>query len=88
LRRDEEAGGGYMEIRLYRKADDEDNLMIASVGLKVYDIPHIIALCNSQNNLKLYKEFNFDKVLLNNNEMDELFNTVKGFVQNAVKNEV
>jgi hypothetical protein len=68
--------------------NDADNLMIASVGLKVYSISHIIALCNSQNNLKLYNEFNFDKVLLFNNEMDELFNIVKGFVQNAIKNEV
>lgn len=68
--------------------NDADNLMIASVGLKVYSISHIITLCNSQNNLKLYNEFNFDKVLLFNSEMDELFNIVKGFVQNAIKNEV
>lgn len=68
--------------------NDADNLMIASVGLKVYSISNIIALCNSQNNLKLYNEFNFDKVLLYNEEMDKLFNIAKGFVQNAVKTEV
>lgn len=68
--------------------NDVENLMISSVGLKVYGISHIIALCNSQNNLKLYSEFNFERVLLYNNEMDALFNIVKGFMQNVVKNEV
>jgi Trk K+ transport system NAD-binding subunit len=68
--------------------NDVDNMMIGSVGLKVYGISHIIALCNSQNNLKLYNEFNFDKVLLYDAEMDKLFNIVKGFVKNAIENEV
>jgi hypothetical protein len=67
---------------------DVDNLMMASVGLKIYGISHVIALCNSQNNLKLYNEFNFDKVILYKNEMDGLFNIVKEFVQNAIENEV
>jgi hypothetical protein len=68
--------------------NDVDNLMIASIGLKVYSISHIIALCNNQNNLRMYSEFNFEKVLLYHDEMDELFNIVKEFVQNVVKNEV
>jgi hypothetical protein len=68
--------------------NDVDNLMISSVGLKVYSISHIIALCNNQNNLRMYNEFNFEKVLLYHNEMDELCNIVKGIVQNVVKNEV
>jgi hypothetical protein len=45
-------------------------------------------LCNNQNNLRMYSEFNFEKVLLYHDEMDELFNIVKEFVQNVVKNEV
>ena len=68
--------------------NDVDNLMIASVGRKVYGISHIITLCNSQNNLRMYNEFNFEKVLLYDDKMDDHLNIVKGFVQNAVKNEV
>lgn len=68
--------------------NDIENLMLASVGLKVYGISPIIALCNSQNNLKLYNELNIDNVVLNNDEIGELFNVVKGLVQNAIKNEI
>ena len=68
--------------------NDVDNLMLGSVGLKIYGISHIISLCNSQSNLKLYNEFNFDKVLLYDNEVSNLFNIVKGFMQNAIKDEV
>lgn len=68
--------------------NDADNLMIGSVGLKVYCISHILTLCNSQRNMRMYSEFNFDQVLLYNEEIQKLFFNIKGFVHNAVKDEV
>ncbi|MCR1898477.1 hypothetical protein NSA47_05665 [Irregularibacter muris] len=68
--------------------NDVDNLMVSSIGLKVYGIPHIIILCNNKNNLKIYREFNFDKVLLYTDEIDKLLNIMKETIENAVKKEI
>jgi hypothetical protein len=67
---------------------DVDNLMISSIGLKVYSISQVITLCNSQSNLKIYNEFNFDKVLLHGDETDKLFNDIKGWLQDEVKDQI
>ncbi|MCC5911726.1 MAG: hypothetical protein JJT76_14975 [Clostridiaceae bacterium] len=65
--------------------NDVDNLMISSVAFKIYSIPSIIALCNNQSHLKIYNEFNFDEVLLYNDKIDRLLNSLKGWVEDAVK---
>lgn len=67
---------------------DTDNLMVSSVGFKVYSIPSVIALCNNQNYLKIYKEFNFAKTLLYTYETDKLFNAIKELVEDAVKDKI
>ncbi len=67
--------------------NDVDNLTISSIILKVYCISCIIALCNNQSNLKIYNEFNFEKVLFNG-EIDGLYDIAKEFIQNAIKNKV
>jgi len=64
--------------------NDADNLMISSVGLKIYCISHVATLCNNKSNLKIYKEFNFDKIILGNNEIDEYFSILKKYIQNTV----
>ena len=68
--------------------DDVDNLMISSVAFKVYSIPSVIALCNNQSNLKIYNEFRFDEVLLYNDNITVLFNTIKGWLEDAAKDKV
>lgn len=64
---------------------DVDNLITSSVGIKVYSISHVIALCNVQNNLKIYNDFYFDKVILYQKEIDILLSSIKESLQNAVK---
>lgn len=66
--------------------NDADNLMLSSIGHKVYSIPHIITLCNSRDNLKVYNEFNFEKVIMYDDEIDVIYNEVKGLMDNATKN--
>lgn len=65
--------------------NDSDNLIIGSIGLKVYSIPYIITLCNSWENLKIYNEFNFDKVILYDDNIDDIYNVIKELVEIAVK---
>ena len=65
--------------------NDADNLIISSVGLKVYSIPHIITICNSQENLRIYNEFNFDKVILYDEDIEKTYNVIKELVDNAIK---
>lgn len=67
--------------------NDADNLMLSSIGLKVYSIPHIITLCNSRDNLKIYNEFNFEKVIMYDDEIDKIYNDVKGLIENVTKNQ-
>ena len=66
---------------------DVDNLITSSVAIKVYSISRVIALCNIQNNFKIYNDFHFDKVILYQKEIDILFSSVKESLQNAVKQE-
>lgn len=66
---------------------DVDNLTISSIAVKVYCISRIITLCNNQNNLKIYSEFNFEKILFNR-EIDEIYDIAKEFIQNATKNKI
>lgn len=68
--------------------NDVDNLMISSIAFKVYSIPSVVALCNSQSHLKIYNEFRFDEVLLYNDNIDRLFNAIKGWIEDAVKDKV
>lgn len=60
---------------------DVENLVIGSIGLKIYSIPHIITICNSQVNLKFFEEFNFSEVLLYTDETNKLFKILKGSIQ-------
>ncbi|ABR49440.1 hypothetical protein Amet_3311 [Alkaliphilus metalliredigens QYMF] len=67
--------------------NDVDNLMISSVAFKIYSIPSVIVLCNNQSHLKIYNEFNFDEVLLYSDNIDRLFSAIKGWVEDAVKDQ-
>lgn len=67
---------------------DTDNLIISSIGLKVYSIPHIITLCNNRDNLKVYSEFNFEKVIMYDDAINLVYEDVKGVMENAIKNQV
>lgn len=67
--------------------NDVDNLTISSIGFKVYSIANIFSLCNTKSNLKIYKEFNVNDVLLYDSGIDNIFNNIKGLVENAVKNQ-
>ncbi|SES63690.1 hypothetical protein SAMN05660297_00026 [Natronincola peptidivorans] len=63
---------------------DADNLMVGSIGFKIYSIPNVISLCNNQKYLKIYNEFSFIKALPYNHDIDKLFNAIKGVIEDAV----
>ena len=78
----------YRYICLFALSDnDTDNLTISSIAAKIYSIPNITALCNSQGNLKMYKEFSINNVLLYDGGIDKVFSIIKGLVEDAIKTE-
>lgn len=64
--------------------NDADNLMVGRVGLKLYSIPKIVGLCNREDNLKIYKEFNFNRALLQNSGIDKVFINIKELLEKEI----
>ncbi|GEM_PF-3274031 len=65
--------------------NDADNLTVSSIGFKIYSISNVTALCNNQENLKMYKEFSVHNVLLYD-DIDKVFGMIKGLVEDGNKN--
>lgn len=57
--------------------NDVDNLMISAIGKKVCSIPHIVSLCNNNENLKIYDDFDMEKVITLDNDISYIFNLIK-----------
>ncbi|MPW27246.1 hypothetical protein GC105_15875 [Alkalibaculum sp. M08DMB] len=67
--------------------NDANNLITSSVATKVYSIINVIALCNYQNNMKIYNDLNFIEVILRKNDTNSHLSIIKESLQNAVKYE-
>ncbi len=64
---------------------DADNLMLSSIGLKVYSIPKVVALCNDQNYWKMYKEFKLHRILLQEEGNHKLLKDIEELLEEAAE---
>ncbi|MGB4311371.1 MAG: hypothetical protein ACOX0L_08015 [Natronincolaceae bacterium] len=64
--------------------NDVDNLMISAIGKKVCSIPHIVSLCNNNENLKIYDGFDMEKVITLDNDIGYMFNLIKEVVDSEI----
>lgn len=61
--------------------NDADNLMISSIGLKIYSIPKTVAMCNNKDYLKVYKEFPLERILLQEEGRQRLLGAIEEFLE-------
>lgn len=79
----------YKYLSLFALSDnDTDNLIISSIGNKVCAIPYTIAICNSIDNLKVYNQFNLEKVLLRDEQIDRMYSVVREMVEDVIKSKI
>lgn len=79
----------YKYLSLFALSDnDTDNLIISSIGNKVCAIPFTIAICNSIDNLKVYNQFNLEKVLLYDGQIDRMYSVVREMVEDVIKSQI
>ena len=64
--------------------NDVDNLMISAIGKKVCSIPHIVSLCNNNENLKIYDSLDMEKVITLDNDIGYMFNLIKEVVDSEI----
>lgn len=63
--------------------NDSNNLMVGSIASKIYNLSSIIVLCNQTDHLKIYKEYNFYKILFRDNDFPYLYESIKELVDHV-----
>lgn len=64
---------------------DIDNLLISSVCTNICTVPFIVSLCNDRENIKVFKEYNLEKVIMKGDDINYSLNILKGMVNCATK---
>ncbi|PKM53900.1 MAG: hypothetical protein CVU98_13790 [Firmicutes bacterium HGW-Firmicutes-3] len=62
---------------------DSNNLMLGSIASKIYNLSSIIILCNQSNHLKIFKEYNFYKILFKDNDFPYLYESIKELIDDV-----
>lgn len=62
---------------------DSNNLMVASIASKIYNLSSIIVLCNQSEHLKIFKDYNFYKILFKDNDFPYLYESLKELIDHV-----
>lgn len=64
---------------------DIDNILISSICTKICTVPHIVSLCNDRENIKVFNEYNLERVIVKDDDINYSLNVLKGMMNYATK---